>query len=130
MSKKFTKYAWNKNSGYGTKQHLSAIEKFGVTKHLKLFHRLTFGITNKGKESGFTKPFKKTRYMIFTPFDLDFNYLADHKPPADNGYYFTFVTYENRFIKSFFHYNGFVETDNAKATLIWNCGVVKNEIYQ
>ena len=38
MSKKFTKYAWNKNSGYGTKQHLSAIKKFGVTKH----HRKTF----------------------------------------------------------------------------------------
>ena len=39
MSKRFTKYAWNKNSGYGTKQHLSAIKKFGVTKH----HRKTFG---------------------------------------------------------------------------------------
>ena len=39
MSKKFKKYAWNKNSGYGTKQHLSAIKKFGVTKH----HRKTFG---------------------------------------------------------------------------------------
>ena len=39
MSKRFTKYAWNKNSGYGTKQHLNAIEKFGVTKH----HRKTFG---------------------------------------------------------------------------------------
>ena len=39
MSKKFTKYAWDKNAGYGTKQHLSAIKKFGVTKH----HRKTFG---------------------------------------------------------------------------------------
>ena len=39
MSKKFKKYAWNKNSGYGTKQHLKAIKKFGVTKH----HRKTFG---------------------------------------------------------------------------------------
>ena len=38
MSKKFTKYAWNKNSGYGTKQHLRAIKKFGITKH----HRKTF----------------------------------------------------------------------------------------
>lgn len=76
------------------------------------------------------KPFKKQRFMIFTPFELDFNYLLDRAPPADNGYYFTFVTYENRFVKSFFHYNGFVETDNAKATLIWNCGVVKTEIYQ
>ena len=39
MSKRFRNYAWNKNSGYGTKQHLSAIKKFGVTKH----HRKTFG---------------------------------------------------------------------------------------
>ena len=39
MSKNFIKYAWNKNSGYGTKQHLKAIKKFGVTKH----HRKTFG---------------------------------------------------------------------------------------
>ena len=39
MSGNFKKYAWNKNSGYGTKQHLSAIKKFGVTKH----HRKTFG---------------------------------------------------------------------------------------
>ena len=38
MSKKFVKYGWNKNSGYGTKQHLKAIKKFGVTKH----HRRTF----------------------------------------------------------------------------------------
>ena len=38
MSEKFKKYSWNKNSGYGTKQHLSAIKKFGVTKH----HRKTF----------------------------------------------------------------------------------------
>ena len=38
MSKKFSKYAWNKNSGYGTKQHLKAIKKFGITKH----HRKKF----------------------------------------------------------------------------------------
>ena len=38
MSKKFTKYDWDKNAGYGTKLHLIAIKKFGVTKH----HRKTF----------------------------------------------------------------------------------------
>ena len=38
ISKKFTKYAWDKNAGYGTKFHLVAIKKFGVTKH----HRKTF----------------------------------------------------------------------------------------
>ena len=38
MSKKFKKYSWDKNAGYGTKQHLKAIKKFGITKH----HRKTF----------------------------------------------------------------------------------------
>ncbi len=38
MSKKFKKYAWDRNAGYGTKQHMRAIKKFGVTKH----HRKTF----------------------------------------------------------------------------------------
>ena len=38
MSKKFIKYAWNKNAGYGTNYHLSAIKKFGVTRH----HRKKF----------------------------------------------------------------------------------------
>ena len=39
MSKKFNRYSWDKNAGYGTKLHLIAIKKFGVTKH----HRKTFG---------------------------------------------------------------------------------------
>ena len=38
MSKKFKKYFWDKNSGYGTKDHIQAIKKFGITKH----HRRTF----------------------------------------------------------------------------------------
>ena len=38
MSKKFKKYLWDKNSGYGTKNHIKAIKKFGITKH----HRRTF----------------------------------------------------------------------------------------
>ena len=38
MSKKFAKYYWHKNAGYGTKDHLRAIKKFGITKH----HRKTF----------------------------------------------------------------------------------------
>ena len=38
MSKKYIRYFWNKNAGYGTKHHLSAIKKFGITKH----HRKTF----------------------------------------------------------------------------------------
>ena len=39
MSKKFTKYAWDKNAGYGTKFHLEAIKKFGIT----IYHRKKFG---------------------------------------------------------------------------------------
>ena len=38
LSKKFKNYGWNTNSGYGTKEHLSAIRKFGITK----YHRKTF----------------------------------------------------------------------------------------
>ena len=38
MSKKYIRYFWDKNAGYGTKNHLSAIKKFGITKH----HRKKF----------------------------------------------------------------------------------------
>ena len=38
LSKKFSRYFWDKNAGYGTKNHLSAIKKYGVTKH----HRKTY----------------------------------------------------------------------------------------
>ena len=38
LSKKFTGYNWDQNFGYGTKQHLKAIKKLGITKH----HRATF----------------------------------------------------------------------------------------
>ena len=38
LSKKFNVYRWDTNSGYGTKEHLRAIKKFGITKH----HRKTF----------------------------------------------------------------------------------------
>ena len=38
LSKKFKNYYWEKNSGYGTKDHIRAIRKFGVTK----YHRKTF----------------------------------------------------------------------------------------
>ena len=38
LSKKFKKYGWDTNSGYGTKKHLNAIKKFGITK----YHRKTF----------------------------------------------------------------------------------------
>jgi len=38
LSKKFKNYGWETNCGYGTKKHLKALKKFGITKH----HRKTF----------------------------------------------------------------------------------------
>jgi len=38
LSKKFENYGWDTNSGYGTKQHLKALKKFGITK----YHRKTY----------------------------------------------------------------------------------------
>ena len=38
LSKKFNDYGWKTNSGYGTKKHLKAIKKLGITK----YHRKTF----------------------------------------------------------------------------------------
>ena len=38
LSKKFKKYNWSKNAGYGTKDHLIAIKKYGITR----FHRKNF----------------------------------------------------------------------------------------
>ena len=37
------KYGWEQNFGYGTKQHLKAIKKYGVTKH----HRRSFSPISK-----------------------------------------------------------------------------------
>ena len=38
LSKQFNGYGWDKNSGYGTKEHLRAIKKLGISK----YHRKTF----------------------------------------------------------------------------------------
>ena len=43
LGKKFRGYYWDRNSGYGTKQHLKAIKKLGVTSQ----HRKTFSPINK-----------------------------------------------------------------------------------
>ena len=61
--------------------------------------------------------------------DLDYNFRVKKDEPPDNGYYYSFVTYENRFIKIMLEENGFVEIDNLKASIIWNCGVVNNKTY-
>ena len=38
LSKNFSGYGWERNAGYGTKEHMSAIKSFGITPH----HRLSF----------------------------------------------------------------------------------------
>jgi ribonuclease HII len=39
LAAKFPQYGWDRNAGYPTAQHLTAIEKYGITK----YHRKTFG---------------------------------------------------------------------------------------
>jgi len=45
LGKKFKGYNWDKNYGYGTKQHLKAIKNLGITLH----HRKNFSPVNKIK---------------------------------------------------------------------------------
>ena len=45
LGKKFIGYYWDKNCGYGTKEHLKAIKNLGITSH----HRKTFSPINKIK---------------------------------------------------------------------------------
>ena len=44
MSKKFRNYYWNKNFGYGTKQHIMGLKKYGLTtmhrKNFKPIHKM------------------------------------------------------------------------------------------
>ncbi len=47
LAKKNVGYHWDKNFGYGTKQHLNAIKKLGVNKH----HRKTFSPIAKLKNT-------------------------------------------------------------------------------
>ena len=43
LGKKYKGYFWEQNNGYGTKKHLKAIKKLGITIH----HRKTFSPINK-----------------------------------------------------------------------------------
>jgi ribonuclease HII len=38
LARKYPGYGWQKNVGYGTKQHITAIESLGITPH----HRKTY----------------------------------------------------------------------------------------
>ena len=46
LGQKYKGYFWDKNCGYGTKQHFKAIKKLGITKH----HRKTFSPIIKIKQ--------------------------------------------------------------------------------
>ena len=43
ISKDFNAYGWDNNFGYGTKKHLKALKKFGITR----YHRKTFSPIHK-----------------------------------------------------------------------------------
>ena len=43
LSNEFPHYGWETNSGYGSKKHLDAIQKYGVTTH----HRHSFAPVRK-----------------------------------------------------------------------------------
>ena len=43
LAKKYPKYSWNKNFGYGTDDHIRGLKKYGVTKH----HRKKFNPVHK-----------------------------------------------------------------------------------
>ena len=43
LAKKYPKYSWNKNFGYGTADHMRGLKKYGITKH----HRKKFGPVHK-----------------------------------------------------------------------------------
>ena len=51
LSNKFPKYSWHKNFGYGTKDHLYGLKKYGVTKHhrkkFKPIHNILFRSTRE-----------------------------------------------------------------------------------
>ena len=50
LSEKYPEYAWEKNAGYPTAEHLQAIEKYGINEH----YRKSFGPVKKVIENGNT----------------------------------------------------------------------------
>ena len=51
LAKKYPKYSWNKNFGYGTANHLLGLKKYGITKHhrkkFKPIHKILMGRTRE-----------------------------------------------------------------------------------
>ena len=48
LAGQFPQYAWDKNAGYPTQQHLQAIEKYGINEH----YRKSYGPVKKILEIG------------------------------------------------------------------------------
>ena len=48
LASRFPQYGWDRNAGYPTPEHLTAIEKYGVTPH----HRRSFGPVRNALQSG------------------------------------------------------------------------------
>ena len=57
LGKKFPKYKWNKNFGYGTSEHLKSLKKYGVTKHhrkkFKPIHNILIHTTRETLQDSF-----------------------------------------------------------------------------
>ena len=52
LAKKYPKYCWNKNFGYGTSDHMYGLKKYGVTKHhRKKFKPIHKMLMNKTRET-------------------------------------------------------------------------------
>ena len=52
LAKKYPKYNWNKNFGYGTADHLRKLKKYGITKiHRKKFKPIHKILMNKTRET-------------------------------------------------------------------------------
>ena len=52
LAKKYPKYGWNKNFGYGTTNHLQGLKKYGITKHhRKKFKPVHNILINKSRET-------------------------------------------------------------------------------
>ena len=53
LAKKYPKYNWHKNFGYGTKDHFLGLRKFGITKHhrkkFKPIHKILLQDINKAQ---------------------------------------------------------------------------------
>ncbi|MBO4582522.1 MAG: ribonuclease HII [Alphaproteobacteria bacterium] len=48
LASRFPQYGWDRNAGYPTPEHLTAIEKYGITPH----HRRSFGPVKNAVQSG------------------------------------------------------------------------------